>query len=154
MVLPTGSSVLESYARLLYLLKISWGFLFLFFACFFMSLIVLEWMIGVLCRKSAETEVNNIHSWKWVALLLVWGCIRAEGGLSLLLPWLSSVHQRPHIPVEWAPAILSWCAKGFAQCSCLPLIFQCPCMPLPQKWSFSMLSPLPQHHVTVACYLS
>lgn len=44
-----------------------------------MSLIVLEWMIGVLCRKSAETEVNDIHSRKWVALLLVWGCIRAEG---------------------------------------------------------------------------
>lgn len=91
------SSIFESYTIVLYLLKIGWGG-----SCFFMSLIVLEWIIRVLCGKTVETEVNNTHSWKWVALLfsvLVWVYIRAEGGLSLLLPWLSSVHQRLHIPV-------------------------------------------------------
>lgn len=53
-----------------------------FFSWFFMSLVVLEWVIGVLCGKTAETEVNNIHSWKWVALLfsvLVWGVTELRG---------------------------------------------------------------------------
>lgn len=105
MIPPSGSSIFESYT-IIHLWVLYYSALSLENrlggSCFFMSLIVLEWIIRVLCGKTVETEVNNTHSWKWVALLfsvLVWVYIRAEGGLSLLLPWLSSVHQRLHIPV-------------------------------------------------------
>lgn len=44
--------------------------LFLFFPCFFVSLIIFEWAIGIECGRTVETEVINIHSWKWLGLFL------------------------------------------------------------------------------------